>query len=56
MQTAIVRVPPPTLARTRWMFGYWRRLLTLWAWLIWWPTIGPFPQSSHRVVPTASPS
>ena len=34
VQTARVRVPPPTLARTRWMFGYWRRLLTLWAWLI----------------------
>jgi len=39
---------PSTIARTRWMFGNQRRLVTLWAWEMLLPVIGPLPQISHR--------
>jgi len=39
---------PSTTARTRWILGSQRRLLTLWAWEILLPVIGPLPQISHR--------
>jgi hypothetical protein len=39
---------PSTIARTRWRLGSQRRLLTLWAWEILLPLIGPLPQISHR--------
>jgi hypothetical protein len=39
---------PSTIARTRWMFGSHLRLLTLWAWEMLLPVIGPLPQISHR--------
>jgi len=39
---------PSTSARTRWMLGRHRRLVTLWAWEILLPVIGPLPQISHR--------
>jgi hypothetical protein len=39
---------PSTTARTRWTLGSQRRLLTLWAWEILLPDIGPLPQISHR--------
>ena len=39
---------PPTMARKEARLGSHRRFVTLWAWLILWPTDGPFPQISHR--------
>jgi len=39
---------PSTIARTRWMLGSHRRLVTLWACEILLPVIGPLPQISHR--------
>ena len=45
----MIRGAPFTMARTRWTLGYRRLAETLWAWLIWEPDCGPFPQISHRV-------
>jgi hypothetical protein len=39
---------PSTIARTRWRLGNQRRFVTLWAWEILLPLIGPLPQISHR--------
>src|SRR5205814_8309870 len=39
---------PGATARTETRFGSHRRFVTLWAWLIRWPTAGRFPQMSQR--------
>jgi len=39
---------PSTTARTRCRLGCHRRLVTLWAWEMLLPVIGPLPQISHR--------
>jgi hypothetical protein len=39
---------PSTMARTRWTLGFHLRLVTLWAWEMLLPVIGPLPQISHR--------
>ena len=39
---------PSTIARTRCRLGSHRRLVTLWAWEMLLPVIGPLPQISHR--------
>lgn len=38
---------PLTIARTRWMLGFQRRLLRLWEWLTLMPNEGCLPQTSH---------
>ena len=43
------RWTPFVTARTVCRFGLNRRLVTLWAWLIRLPNIGPLPQTSHRI-------
>ena len=40
--------PPFTTARTVCRFGLNRRGVTLWAWLMFRPKAGPFPQISQR--------
>ena len=40
---------PFTIARVETKLGSHRRFVTLWAWLIRCPTVGPFPQISHRL-------
>src|SRR5690606_20151726 len=47
VQTRSRRIPPLTIARTRWMFGSNRRGRTLWAWLTRRPTTGLLPQTSQ---------
>ena len=37
----------PTMALTRWMFGFQRRLMRLWEWLMLMPNDGCLPQISH---------
>ena len=51
---AQARMPPFTIARTRWRFGSNRRGVTLCAWLTFRPTTGPFPQISQRFAMTLS--
>ena len=48
------RTVPPMIALTVWMFGRNRRELTLWAWLIWRPKPGLFPQISQDLDMTGS--
>lgn len=38
---------PFTTARTRWMFGFQRRLVRRWEWLMFMPNDGRFPHTSH---------
>jgi len=38
---------PFTMARTRWMFGFQRRLVRRWEWLIDMPKEGCFPHTSQ---------
>src|SRR5439155_15752051 len=47
VQTRMRRVVPFTTARTRWRFGYQRRLVLLFAWLTLCPDMGPLPQISQ---------
>src|SRR6266480_6031152 len=47
VHTRIRRVTPPTWARTRWRFGYQRRLVLLFAWLTLCPVMGPLPPMSQ---------
>ena len=47
VQTTMRLVRPALRARTDCRLGLKRRLLTLWAWLTWLPTIGFLPQISH---------
>jgi hypothetical protein len=49
VQTRMRLVPPLTTARTVWRFGWKRRGVTLWAWLMFRPNLGPLPQISHRL-------
>ena len=48
VQARIVRRAPFTSAWTRRKFGSQRRLVTLWAWLIRFPNVGPLPQISQE--------
>ena len=43
---------PFTMARTRWMLGFQRRLVRRWEWLIDMPNDGCFPQTSHTAAMT----
>ena len=43
---------PLTIARTRWMFGFQRRLMRRWEWLIDMPNEGCFPQTSQTAATT----
>jgi hypothetical protein len=47
VQTLIRRGLPPTSARTRWMFGFHRRLVRRCEWDTLMPKPGLLPQSSH---------
>jgi hypothetical protein len=47
VQTTIFLTRPFESVRTRCKFGLNLRLVTLWAWLILWPTIGFLPHISH---------
>jgi hypothetical protein len=47
VQTVILLTLPSTSARTFWRLGRKRRLLLFSAWLILWPTTGPFPHISQ---------
>src|SRR5687768_2516625 len=49
-------VVPPTTARTRWMFGFQRRLVRRCEWLTLMPNDGFLPQTSHvdAIVPGTS--
>ena len=47
VQTDNRRGEPATIARTRWMLGFQRRLLRRWEWLTLIPKEGCLPQSSH---------
>jgi hypothetical protein len=38
---------PPTIARTRWMFGFHLRLVRRWEWLMLMPNDGRLPQTSQ---------
>ena len=38
---------PATMARTRWIFGFQRRLVFFFDQGTLWPKPGPFPQTSH---------
>jgi hypothetical protein len=38
---------PLTVARTRWMFGFQRRLVRRWEWEMLCPNPGPLPQTSQ---------
>ena len=38
------------LARTRWMFGLNMRLVTLFAWLTFWPAMRILPQTKHFAI------
>lgn len=38
---------PLTIARTRWMLGFHRRLLRIWECEMEWPNEGPLPQTSQ---------
>ena len=49
VQTLMRFTLPLTRARTDWMFASNRRRVTLWAWLTFRPTAGPFPQISQRL-------
>ena len=49
VQTLMRFTLPLTSARTDWMFASNRRRVTLWAWLTFRPTAGPFPQISQRL-------
>ncbi len=51
----------PTMARTRWMLGFQRRLVRRWECEMLWPKLGPLPQTSqvpmigaHRDVPVGA--
>jgi len=48
VQARIVRRAPLITAWTRRKFGSQRRLVTLWAWLIRFPNVGPLPQISQE--------
>ena len=43
---------PSTRARTRWMFGFQRRLVRRWEWLMFMPNDGFLPQTSHTAAMT----
>ena len=43
---------PFTMARTRWMFGFQRRLVRRWEWLMFIPKDGFLPQISHTAAMT----
>lgn len=43
---------PFTMARTRWMLGFQRRLVRRWEWLMLIPNDGCFPQTSHTAAMT----
>ena len=43
---------PFTMARTRWMLGFQRRLVRRWEWLMLMPNDGCFPQTSHTAAMT----
>jgi hypothetical protein len=47
VQTRTCFLTPATTARTRFKFGFHRRRLVLFAWLITLPYCGPLPQKSH---------
>ena len=47
MHTSTLRVLVPTTARTRWMFGFQRRLVRRWEWLMLYPNDGCLPHTSH---------
>jgi hypothetical protein len=46
---------PSTIARTRWMFGFQRRLVRRWEWLTAIPNDGRFSQMSHTALTASSP-
>jgi hypothetical protein len=45
VQTWIRCGDPLTMARTRWMFGFHRRLVRRWEWLMLMPNDGPLPHT-----------
>jgi len=49
VQTRSVLATPPTMAWTRRKFGFQRRRVTLWAWLILFPYLGALPQISQAI-------
>ena len=52
VQTCRRRGDPSTRARTRWMFGFHRRLVRRWEWLMLIPNDGFLPQTSHTAAMT----
>ena len=55
VQTIIFFILPFDTARTRCKFGLNRRLVTLWAWLTLFPTIGFFPHISQTLDISGAP-
>ena len=47
VHTSMRRVDPPTTARTRWMFGFQRRLVRRCEWLMRMPNCGYLPHTSQ---------
>ncbi len=43
---------PSTMARTRWMLGFHRRLVRRWEWLMLIPNDGRLPHTSHTAAMT----
>src|ERR1044071_8697058 len=55
VHTATCFARPFTSARTFWMFGLNRRLVTLLAWLTFWPAIRILPHTKHFAMAISSP-
>ena len=56
MQTFTRFGEPFTIARTRWMFGFQRRLVRRCEWLSDMPKIGFLPHTSHTELPSSNTS
>ncbi len=54
VHTCIRFVEPFTTARTRWMFGFQRRFVRTWEWLMVMPNEGFLPHTSHTAAMTAN--